>query len=274
MRRLLHWLIPEFALISEKDRVTHTRALVAAWFGALGLALVVTLVEMGLDALTPDDVRVFLRPVVFTLVTLTCTALVMRVSYRESAKSYREQAQLNQALEHQALFDGLTDLPNRGQFHDRLQRSLDGSRVGDAGFALMVVDLDDFKNVNDTLGHVVGDLLLQEVARRLLGVLRPQDMVARVGGDEFVVILAGEQEESSRAVARRLLEALGVSVLLDGHQVRVTASIGIAVCPTHGTTADPLLRHGDLAMYAAKRAGGTYAVYAPEMEPAELPTAA
>jgi diguanylate cyclase (GGDEF)-like protein len=271
MRRLLFWLIPELALMSERERRGQHASLVAAWIGAVALALVMSLVAMTLDALVSDmALRTVLRPLVFTLLTLSITALVMRMSYRQSAVFYGEQAVLNGALEHQAFFDGLTDLPNRRQFHDRLQRSVDDSRERglDPGFALLVVDLDDFKDVNDTLGRAVGDLLLQATAQRLLKVLRPQDMVARVGGDEFVVILAGQQIESARQVAARLLESVAVPLPLDGHVVRLSASIGIACCPSDGLNGDLLLRRSDLAMYAAKRTGAAYAMYTPDLEAA------
>jgi diguanylate cyclase (GGDEF)-like protein len=274
-RRLLNWLIPELALISERERRGQNRAIVAAWIGAVGLAAIMTLVAMGLEAgVANEPLRLVLRPLLFTLVTLSLTAVVMKMSYQQSAKYFGEQQVLNAALEHQAFFDALTDLPNRRQFHDRLQQSLDAGRLSGAGFALLVVDLDGFKEVNDTLGHAVGDLLLQAVASRLQAALRPQDMVARVGGDEFVVILPGHHAESAEQVADCVLRVVAEPLQLDPHLVRVTASIGIASSPADGADGDLLLRRGDLAMYAAKRSQATYAVYGPHLEPSLHPQAA
>src|ERR1700730_16989284 len=126
MRRLANWLVPDFASVPETERSVQSRAMAVAWIGTVGFAMVLTLVEMGLEWAAPDGLRIFLRPVVFTLAALMSTAMVMRASYRESAKFYLHQRELNQALEHQALFDALTDLPNRRQFHDHLRRSLAG----------------------------------------------------------------------------------------------------------------------------------------------------
>jgi diguanylate cyclase (GGDEF)-like protein len=274
MRRFFNWLIPELANFSETERRIQDRSMAAAWIGAVGLALIVTFVEMGLDAVATDGLRTMLRPLVFTLVTLSCTAVVMRASYRQSATFFREQALLTQALEHQALFDGLTELPNRRQFHDRLQRLLETSRPDQAGFALLVMDLDGFKDINDTLGHAVGDVLLQEIASRLQSELPTQDMVARLGGDEFVVILADQPRASVAKAAHRLLDAVAMALPLDGHVVQVSASIGIALYPEHGRNGDLLLRRADLAMYAAKRTGNSYVLYTPDLEPAEYPAVA
>ena len=272
--RLATWLIPELALVSDKERRVQYRALAVAWIGAVALAILLTLADIALDLTAGGELRLLLRPVVFTLVTLSCTALVMRASFRQSGTFTAERVSLNRALHHQALFDALTDLPNRRQFHDRLQRMLDANVTSRTGFALLVIDLDGFKDINDTLGHAVGDGLLQEIARRLQTGLHPLDMVARVGGDEFVALLTARQEQSAVQVARRLLEAVAVPMSLDGRPVHVSASIGVAVCSAEGSTADLLLRRADLAMYVAKRTGGTYAVYGPDIEPAEARLAA
>ena len=268
MRRLANWLVPDFASVPESERSVQGRAMAVAWIGTVGFAMVLTLVEMGLEWAAPEGLRGFLRPVVFTLAALMSTAMVMRASYRESAKFYVNKARLIEALEHQALFDSLTDLPNRRQFHDHLQRSLEGTPGEDAGFALLMIDLDGFKDINDTFGHAVGDLLLQGLATRLHAALRPTDLVARLGGDEFAVVLAEQPRESVVQVAARLVDLLGRPLALDGLEVRVTASIGIALCPEHGANGDLLMRHADLAMYAAKRTGASYALFTPGLEPA------
>src|SRR5579859_76925 len=267
MRRLTEWLIPHFRSVPESERSVQSRAMVVAWIGTVGFAMVLTLVEMGLEWASPEGPRVFLRPLIFTLAALMSTAMVMRASYRESAKFYVHQAFLNLALEHQALFDALTDLPNRRQFHDHLKRALEATAVTGAGFALLMIDLDGFKDVNDTFGHAVGDLLLQGTATRLHTSLRPTDLVARLGGDEFAVVFAEQPRESVVQVAARLVELLGQPLTLGGQHVQVSASIGIAQCPEHGADGDLLMHHADLAMYAAKRSGGSYALYTPLMEP-------
>jgi len=274
MRRITDWLIPHFSAVPESERNVQSRAMVVAWIGTVGFAMVLTLVEMGLEWAAPDGPRALLRPLVFTLAALMSTAMVMRASYRESAKFYVHQAELNLALEHQALFDALTDLPNRRQFHDHLGRSLEGAPDAATGFALLMIDLDGFKDINDHFGHAVGDLLLQAVATRLHHALRPTDLVARLGGDEFAVVLAEQPRESVVQVAARLVALLGQPLALDGRQLQVSASVGIALSPEHGTNGDLLMRRADLAMYAAKRHGGSFAVYTPALEPGDRPAAA
>jgi diguanylate cyclase len=151
-----------------------------------------------------------------------------------------------------------------------LQRALEDTPGEAAGFALLMIDLDGFKDVNDTYGHAVGDLLLQGLATRLQAALRPTDLVARLGGDEFAVVLGEQPRESVVQVAARLVALLGQPLELDGHAICVTASIGIALSPTHGANGDLLLRRADLAMYAAKRTNGAaYAMFAPGLDPAE-----
>jgi diguanylate cyclase (GGDEF)-like protein len=268
-----NFLLPDFEGIPASERHVMRRAMGVAWIGTVAFAFVLASVEMGLDWATPEGwLRVGLRPVVFTCAAIMSTAMVMRASYRESGKFYREQTKLNEALAHQALFDALTDLPNRRQFHDHLEQSLHGARADDAGFALLMIDLDGFKDINDTYGHAVGDVFLQQVAVRLLGALRPTDIVARLGGDEFAAVLGAQPRESVLQVAQRLLDVLAQPVQHNGREIAVTASIGIALCPDHGSTGDLLLRRGDLAMYAAKRTGGRYAVYSEDLETAEYPT--
>jgi diguanylate cyclase (GGDEF)-like protein len=273
-RRLTTWLVPHFADVPESERNVQSRAMVVAWIGSVGLALLMTFVEMALEWATPVESRALVRPFVFMLVVLVSTAMVMRASYRQSAKFYIQQSELNQAFEHQARFDSLTDLPNRRQFHDHLERSLAGTHGQGAGFALLMIDLDGFKDINDTFGHAMGDLLLQGIATRLHVALRPTDLVARLGGDEFAVVLAQQPRESVVQVADRLVELLGRPLSLDSRQVQVSASIGIALCPEDGANGDLLLRHADLAMYAAKRNGGSYAFYTHALEPADRLAAA
>jgi diguanylate cyclase (GGDEF)-like protein/PAS domain S-box-containing protein len=180
----------------------------------------------------------------------------------ELAEANRELRQARDEAQHKALHDGLTGLPNRTLLRDRLQQALFVADRDNAVLALLIMDLDRYKDVNDTLGHHSGDELLQQVGLRLRSVLRASDTVARMGGDEFGVVLpmAANAELASR-VAQMLVKALEQPFTLDGHAVSVGASIGIAMYPEHGTDVKTLLRHADVAMYVAKRGASGHAVY-------------
>ena len=164
-------------------------------------------------------------------------------------------------LEHQALHDALTQLPNRALLEDRLKQAILTCTRGHKPLALLVMDIDRFKEVNDSLGHHIGDQLLQQVALRLQNTLRKSDTVARLGGDEFSVLLPGSDAEHALQTARMLTSALAVEFLLEGHMLDVSASIGIVVFPEHGADDITLLRRADVAMYAAKRARSGHALY-------------
>ncbi len=166
-----------------------------------------------------------------------------------------------QRLEQLANHDPLTDLPNRALFMDRLTQVLRAIRRSPAPLTLLLLDLDRFKEVNDTLGHDAGDALLCEVAARLRAVLRAVDTVARLGGDEFGVLLPETGEDGALVVAAKILDALTTPVVLGSHVFEVSGSIGIAPCTDHTLDGDALLRQADVAMYVAKRAGGGHAVY-------------
>jgi diguanylate cyclase (GGDEF)-like protein/PAS domain S-box-containing protein len=167
------------------------------------------------------------------------------------------------ALEHLALHDGLTGLANRSLFSDLLSRSLAAARRTDESRAVLMVDLDGFKDVNDTLGHDRGDTLLREVGERLVATLREGDTVARLGGDEFAVLPAGVTDLSAAvAVAFKIQQACERGFSLSGETVHVSPSVGIALFPEHGNTTTDLLHRADLAMYSAKRSGDGHAVFA------------
>ena len=159
-------------------------------------------------------------------------------------------------LETIAYFDTLTHLPNRRRFKDELRRLIERMRGTDGAFALMLIDLDRFKQINDTLGHEAGDQLLQQAAARVMQCVGDADMLARLGGDEFVVLLpiASEQERAA-CVARDILAAIGRPFVLAGHDFRVTASIGIGMYPHDGADEQTLMKHADVAMYQAKAEG-------------------
>ncbi|MBF0311481.1 MAG: EAL domain-containing protein [Magnetococcales bacterium] len=163
---------------------------------------------------------------------------------------------LEAQLREQAEFDNLTGLPNRKLFQDRLEQVILAAQRHRQMFALMFVDLDRFKWVNDTLGHDAGDALLVEASRRLKGVVRKSDTVARLGGDEFTVILSDILHESmAELVARKILEQLALPFLLKGQEVVISGSCGIALFPGDGAAADELTRNADSAMYRAKESG-------------------
>ena len=160
-----------------------------------------------------------------------------------------------QKLEQLASFDTLTGLPNRRLLHDRLERALLRGARHQVSMALMFIDLDGFKEVNDTLGHDVGDLLLREVAVRLATCIRASDTIGRVGGDEFVIVLEDACLPADAVrVCQRIEAALATPFDLDGHRLQTAASVGIAIFPTDGTDAATLLKNADVAMYKAKRA--------------------
>lgn len=169
-------------------------------------------------------------------------------------------------LEHQALHDELTDLPNRTLFLDRLEQAIKKAERAGSSFAIILMDLDRFKEVNDTLGHDVGDLLLKEVGRRLTSTVRDTDTVARLGGDEYVIIVDGLADEYVERVAEKILIALERPFVLDGEGVDISASLGIARFPEHGKDAVTLTRLADVAMYAAKRDHSGYAIYSQAQE--------
>jgi diguanylate cyclase (GGDEF)-like protein len=167
------------------------------------------------------------------------------------------------ALEYQALHDSLTSLPNRALLLERLSRALYHAREHGEPLALFIMDLDRFKEVNDTLGHQVGDRLLQQVGRRLESVMRSSDTVARLGGDEFAVLLPGADRAQSQAVCRRILAVMEQQVRVQGMRLRTRISIGVVQYPEHGDDATLLMRAADIAMYEAKRRQQGFAFYTP-----------
>ena len=168
-----------------------------------------------------------------------------------------DRQQMHERLQHMAQYDQLTDLPNRQLFLDRLKTALARARRDDRLLSLLFIDLDRFKDVNDTLGHAMGDLLLQRVAQRLMEAVRGSDTVARLGGDEFVVLLEGGQaRDHATAAAEKILAAFSHPFDLEDNRVHIQPSIGVAIYPEHGGEEHQLLGHADEAMYLSKRSGG------------------
>lgn len=169
--------------------------------------------------------------------------------------------------EHQALHDALTDLPNRTLFRDRVEQAILTGKRGEATVAVMLMDLDRFKEINDTLGHHNGDLLLRQIGPRLRECLRESDTIARLGGDEFAVLLPNLQDPlGATQVAEKIRAALSRPFVLEGLTLSVEGSIGIAFHPDHGTDVDTLLQRADVAMYVAKDSHNGHEIYAAEAD--------
>ena len=179
--------------------------------------------------------------------------------------------QLEMQLQHQAFHDSLTGLANRALFRDRVAHALARQARSHGAVSVLFSDLDDFKTVNDSLGHDAGDQLLVAVAERLRAVMRPEDTTARFGGDEFAILLEDTTEDGTRRAAERILEALRSPFEFQGRQVVMHASIGASITADGSTEPDDLLRQADLAMYTAKTSGkGRFAFYEPQMHAAAV----
>ncbi|MEC9340623.1 MAG: bifunctional diguanylate cyclase/phosphodiesterase [Pseudomonadota bacterium] len=178
-----------------------------------------------------------------------------------------ERVRQQALLEHRTLHDALTDLPNRILFVDRLRQSISAARRDKEPFGVMMMDLDRFKEVNDTLGHHVGDLLLQEVGKRIRLGLRESDTVARLGGDEFAILITGIHGLSDvLAVGRKVVKNVARTYRVEGHPLDIGVSIGIALFPGHGDDEVTLMRRADVAMYVAKRNHEDMVVYDHEQD--------
>ncbi len=177
--------------------------------------------------------------------------------------SLHKSAELAVERERQALHDSLTGLPNRALFNERAARAVKARGTG--LLAVMLTDLDHFKEINDTLGHHVGDRLLVEVAARIRAAVREEDFVARIGGDEFALVCADlESPAAAQELAGRVVAAMEGAFSVDGVRLDIRASVGIALAPDHGDHAQTLLQRADIALYAAKVQRGTWSTYVPE----------
>ncbi|HLG72659.1 MAG TPA: EAL domain-containing protein [Chloroflexota bacterium] len=185
-----------------------------------------------------------------------------------SFKDVTERRMAERRLAHLANHDQLTQLPNRNLLLDRLEQAMQRAQRSGRLLAVLFVDLDRFKDVNDTLGHAAGDLILQQMARRLELQCRRSDMIARLGGDEYTIVLEDLQNaDFACSVAQQLLDSCDEPFLIDGREVVCPISIGLAIYPADGATSDDLLKHADTAMYAAKEAGrGVYQRFSAEMD--------
>lgn len=218
----------------------HTRYLAQRRDGSTFPAEVSSYVEAG----APESGR---------LITSTVRDVTNRVAYEDQ-------------LRHLALHDPLTGLANRTLLYDRLQQSLAGARRTGDGLSVLLLDLDHFKEINDTFGHQVGDEVIREASGRLTTILRAADTLARMGGDEFVVVLPSTDLLGAMHIASRISSELEKPFEVQQQRLHVGTSIGIALNPDHGDDPDTLLRHADVAMYSAKQANTGYSIYAVEKD--------
>jgi diguanylate cyclase (GGDEF)-like protein len=217
------------------------------------------------DAIRPDEEQwsaqrrwLYLEEVLYLLGMLGSGGVFIAMLIRESRRTRRLLAEATDAqvrIEHLAHHDPLTDLPNRWLFKDRLDQALRLAHRHQGKVAMHCVDIDHFKTVNDRYGHVTGDKVLVAAAQRMQGCLRQSDTLARLGGDEFAIVQTGLKDGGADHLAERLLAAFEVPLEADGHALKITVSLGIALYPAHATTADALHRAADTALYRAKAAG-------------------
>jgi diguanylate cyclase (GGDEF)-like protein len=228
-------------------------------------------------AVSPDNnwLAITIAVIAFAVLTITTILLIydahldsrIRKHNRQLAQANEQLEEVNAQLQHVAMHDALSGLPNRLLLADRLSQAIAQAERHQSRFAVFVVDLDRFKAINDSLGHLAGDAMLKEVARRLASVLRKADTLARLGGDEFVLVLneiASAQDVET--IAGRVLADIARPVKLSDLELHTSASIGISQFPTDGTNAETLLQHADAAMYHAKKNGrNAYQLFVPAM---------
>lgn len=222
----------------------------------------------------PRSIQLILLLVMLLLIVLEAF-LLFRPAVRDVRKEWEqrvaehetERAEDQLKLSYLARYDPLTGLINRFMFSDRLQRAIARARRNEELVALMFLDLDDFKTVNDHYGHATGDALLKQVAKRIVAAVRESDSVARIGGDEFTVILEnGTRLEDAGQVAAKILDSVAEPYIVGNRELRVTTSIGIAMYPLDGDSSQALLRDADIAMYSAKAAGSNnYQYFTPQL---------
>ncbi len=230
---------------------------------------------LGVDEVLAPRLAIFARGEAATLETPIFGDRVIETAYRPMpgggwVATYEDITARKQAearIAHMARHDALTDLPNRVLLRERMEEALRKQRRDGVAFAVLCLDLDQFKAVNDTLGHPVGDALLKEVAARLSAIVRPGVTIARLGGDEFALVQPLAQPHEAEALARRVIETVAQPYALDGNSVVVGTSIGVALAPLDGDDPDTLLKNADLALYRAKTDGrGAARFFEPEMD--------
>jgi diguanylate cyclase (GGDEF)-like protein len=244
---------------SKMVREVHVGVFGEFLLSYMGLALFSVLVATTFNRIGVLSVFVFIAPLAFARQMFTRTHSLQEATDELATKQAEN--------EYQALHDSLTGLPNRMLFQIRLADAIENARQSRGGLAVMLMDLDHFKEINDTLGHHFGDMLLQEIGPRLSRVLRDVDLMARLGGDEFGILLPDMGNEAvALRIAGRLQEELEQPVTVEGLALDVSGSIGIARFPAQADDADSLLRRADVAMYAAKEAGGGFELYHEDLD--------
>jgi diguanylate cyclase (GGDEF)-like protein/PAS domain S-box-containing protein len=197
--------------------------------------------------------------------TISKMEVIRNITDKKRAHEYLLQQK--EALDHQAHHDALTQLPNRLLFSDRLEQGIAKAKRNNSKLALLFIDLDHFKEINDSLGHNIGDEVLKKVTKRLLDAIRKQDTIARLGGDEFTVIIEElKQGQDASRLAQKILEVLAEPIIVEENILYVSSSIGISLYPSDGTSAQDLLKYADSAMYRAKKEGrNNFQFYSAEM---------
>ncbi len=186
----------------------------------------------------------------------------------DQAHEFRDQtATLERQAMYKATHDSLTDLPNRALLFDRLEQAIKNARREEKKVAVLLLDIDRFKEINDTLGHYNGDRILKQISMRLSAMIRESDTLARLGGDEFAILLASVVEENAvDNVAKKIKNALITPFMLDELTLDVQAAIGAVIFPDHGDDADTMIQHADVAMYAAKKDNSGFVMYSPKLD--------
>ncbi|MBU1665622.1 MAG: EAL domain-containing protein [Gammaproteobacteria bacterium] len=244
------------------------------WAGPLGLDRIEYQKPLDLEGVEIAEIRLIAdleplrtRILSFIAVVLGAAMLALLIAQTLMARLRRAMRHAEDDMVHMAHYDVLTGLPNRALFESHTAQALARTARGGGRAALLFFDLDNFKVVNDSLGHPVGDQLLQAVAAQLGQVVRQTDNLSRLGGDEFTLLVEGAGQQQASAVAEHVIEALHQSIPIDGHELSVGASIGIALYPDDGDSVDKLLRSADSALYAAKAAGKhTWRFFSAEMD--------
>jgi len=238
-------------LASAETQPWHERGARHGWRASAAIPLRRGDRIIGFFSLYADTVQAFDEEVRALLLEMTLDIEFALKNFDREAE--REQA--NERIQYLAHHDALTGLPNRAQLQEHTRHALALARRNRSSLALMMLDLDHFKDINDSLGHSVGDELLRELSKRLRHCLREDDMVARLGGDEFIFVLEQMEGPDAAAVARKLIVLIEQPYRIGAHDLRVSASIGIALYPADGADLEALLQSADAAMYQAKRAG-------------------
>jgi diguanylate cyclase (GGDEF)-like protein/PAS domain S-box-containing protein len=185
------------------------------------------------------------------------------VTYEDITERFRVEQNIARMARH----DSLTDLPNRLLFREKMDEGLARVAAGGEAIAVFCLDLDNFKNINDTLGHPIGDAMLRAVGQRLRSVVGEDDTIARLGGDEFAILQAGSSPYAAEVLAGRVVDVLASPIVIEGHEINTGLSVGIALAPTDGSAADHLMKCADLALYRAKAEGrGLFRFFEPEMD--------